>query len=313
MASRSVVLIGGPDSGKTNYLGRLWPSFQKRKGELRAERVPDDIRYVEGATEHLMKGKFAPRSDRNLEVGRADFSIEVRALQGAGELRTVMVPDISGELWTRAVASSEISAEWLSILKAAEGAVLFVRHDSDQNVQPLDWVNARAVLNMFTKEAAPEANNSGVVQPISSSPEETDSLPSAEQSAAAIPTQVLLCELLRYLEILLADRADGMAPKVSVVIAAWDLVDASTRSAGPLKYLERQFPLFAGRLSCKSRLDIKVFGLSIVGGDLDGDEIFKKQFFHKHVSDQGYVVVHTSGCVELIEDVTLPIAWAVGD
>lgn len=35
MIRRSIVLLGGPDSGKTNYIGRLWPSFKKRKGVLR--------------------------------------------------------------------------------------------------------------------------------------------------------------------------------------------------------------------------------------------------------------------------------------
>jgi hypothetical protein len=315
VASRSVVLIGGPDSGKTNYLGRLWPSFHKKKGELRAERVPDDIRYVEGATEHLMKGKFAPRSDRNLEIGRADFSIEVRAGQGTGELRTLMVPDISGELWTRAVATSEISVDWMSVLKGAEGAILFLRHGSDQTVQPLDWVTARSVLNLFTEEETdPDAVEDPSPAPPDSAPTDDEaSEEDTEQSEPHIPTQVLLCELYRYLELLLADRADSGAPRVAVVIAAWDLVDAETNMAGPMKYLERQFPLFAGRLECGSRLDVKVFGLSVVGGDLDDDAEFKERFLHRLVSEQGYVIVQEPDGISVVDDVTLPIAWAVGN
>jgi len=315
LASRSVVLIGGPDSGKTNYLGRLWPSFHKNQGELRAERVPDDIRYVDGAAEHLMKGKFAPRSDRNLEIGRADFSIEVRAGQGTGELRTLMVPDISGELWTRAVATSELPADWMSVLQGAEGAILFVRHASDQTVQPVDWVTALAVLKMYTAEGTASDTGAGSLAQPDGTPtyHETPDTLDTEQSEPGIPTQVLLCELLRYLGLLLADRADGGAPRVAVIVAAWDLVDAESQAAGPMKYLERQFPLFAGHLSSESRLDIKLFGLSIVGGDLDDDPEFKEQFFDKDVSEQGYVIVQETDSVELVEDVTLPIAWAVGD
>lgn len=112
-----------------------------------------------------MQGSFAPRSDRNLEVGRADFSISVRGSHGEGELTELMMPDISGELWTRMVATFEISQEWLDVLKEAQGAVVFVRACSDQIVQPLDWVTARNILRLDTLQDEPvpagtvEANN----------------------------------------------------------------------------------------------------------------------------------------------------------
>ncbi|WDH19918.1 hypothetical protein [Pseudomonas chlororaphis] len=321
MALRSIVLIGGPDSGKTNYLARLWPSFQRKKGALRADRIPEDISYVDGAVEHLMKGEFAPRSDRNLEVGRADFSIDVRAGHGTGDLRTLMVPDISGELWTKTVSTSEIPADWLSVLQEAEGAILFVRHGSDQTVQPMDWVVARSVLNLFAgEETVTDTADSSHTQPdaVGSSQEQSEAEATEESEESEhchedLPTQVLLCELLRYLNLLLADRADGSAPKVSIVVAAWDLVDPELKAEGPLKYLEREYPLFAGRLSCEGRLDIKVFGVSIVGGDLNDDPTFRAQYLEKHISEQGYVSVQESDSVQTVEDVTLPIAWAAGE
>lgn len=305
MESKSIILIGGPDSGKTNYLARLWPSFRRKKGELRADKTPTDISYVDSAVEHLMMGEFAPRSDRNLEVGRADFSIDVRANFGNGEPCSLMIPDISGELWNKAVATSEISAEWLDILQESEGAVLFVRHASDQMVQPLDWVTARSALNLLSDD------NSGIENDTYGEPDNRAEPPidSQEQS---IPTQVLLCELLRYLSTFLAGRADGSAPKVSIVIAAWDMVGPELKAEGPRKYLEREFPLFAGRLACESRLNIKVFGTSIVGGDLNDDPEFKATYFDRDITEHGYVVVQESDRVQTVDDITLPIAWAIG-
>jgi len=302
--SKSIILIGGPDSGKTNYLARLWPSFQRKKGQLRADKIPDDIRYVDSAVEHLMMGEFAPRSDRNLELGRADFSIDVRANFGSSELCSLMIPDISGELWTKAVATSEISAEWLNLLQESEGAVLFVRHASDQTIQPLDWVTARSVLDLLSKEGSNVADDTE---------DELDQAePSIDNQVQEIPTQVLLCELLRYLSTFLAARADGNAPRVSVVIAAWDMVGPELRAEGPTKYLEQEFPLFAGRLACESRLNIKIFGSSIVGGDLNDDPDFKATYFDKHITDHGYVVVQEPGYIQTVDDITLPIAWATG-
>ncbi len=289
MIQRSIVLLGGPDSGKTNYIARLWPSFKKRKGVLRAERMPDNIAYVEGAVEHLMQGRFAPRSDRNLEVGRKDFSISVRGANGNGELTELMVPDISGELWTRTVANFEIPQEWLDVLNQAQGAMLFVRALSDQNIKPLDWVTARNFLNLDPPQ----------------------SLPTTKPD---LPTQVLLCELLRYLDLYLTNRADGGCPHVAVVVVAWDLLDAQIRADGPMAYLRREFPLFAGRLADTGRLDVKLFGLSSVGGDLENDEEFQKRFLGQDITEQGWVVVEDEdGKWREVQDVMLPIAWAMGD
>lgn len=325
MTRRSIVLLGGPDSGKINYVGRLWPSFKKRKGVLRAEWLPKDIAYVDGAVEHLMQGSFAPRSDRNLEVGRADFSITVRGRDGEGPPTELMVPDISGELWTRTVASSEISQEWLDVLNEAEGAVMFVRALSDQNVKPLDWVTARNILRLDAAQEDPIGEEAaGVAQDAPANealPVEVGQTLQGEDDGAAIelpvepdlPTQVLLCELLRYLDLYLADRAGSGRPRVAVVIAAWDLLDAEARAAGPMAYLRREFPLFAGRLADTGRLDVKLFGLSIVGGDLENDEGFRDRFLEGDISEQGWVVVEDGEGVRTDVDVMLPIAWAMGD
>jgi len=328
MTRRSIVLLGGPDSGKTNYIGRLWPSFKKRRGVLRAERLPDDIAYVDGAVEHLMQGSFAPRSDRNLEVGRADFSISVRSANGEGNLTELMVPDISGELWTRTVATFEISQEWLDVLNSAEGAIVFVRAHSDQIVQPLDWVTARNILRLDAEDdrsvaaAAAEGDNklmaaveadvlpAEVEQPLFG--EETVDVVELP-SEPDLPTQVLLCELLRYLNLCLADRVDGGRPHVAVVVAAWDLLDPKVRAGGPMSYLRREFPLFAGRLADTGRLDVKLFGLSVVGGDLDDDAEFRNRFLERDISEQGWVVVEDRDGLRTDEDVMLPIAWAMGD
>ena len=323
MIRRSIVLLGGPDSGKTNYVGRLWPSFKKRKGVLRAERMPDDIAYVDGAVEHLMQGSFAPRSDRNLEVGRADFSISVRGANGEGALTELMVPDISGELWTRTVASFEISQEWLDVLNEAEGAVVFVRALSDQNVKPLDWVTARNILRLDADdELAIEAAAGGGNEPMAAAEADAPMAEAKHESSDAVeqpsepdlPTQVLLCELLRYLDLCLANRADGGRPHVAVVVAAWDLLDAEVRAGGPIAYLRREFPLFAGRIADTDRLDLKLFGLSAVGGDLESDEEFRKRFFEQDITEQGWVVVEDEGGTWTeVADVMLPIAWAMGD
>lgn len=278
--SRSIILLGGPDSGKTNYIGRLWRALDVGAGALHAAEQPDDINFVLEVTDHLFEGGFAPRSEHS--DARRNFEVVVAATKDGPRSR-VVVPDISGELWRNAVIEGEIDPDWMDELRQADAALLFVRVDSDQDVRPLDWVTSRTMLEKLGGE-----------------------------EDLGLPTQVMLCELIRFLEVSLADRQDGGLPRLSVVVTAWDLVDAGTFDQGPMAYLEREYPLVAGRLADLENLDVQTFGLSIVGGDLKHDPNYRQAFLEAGLDAQGWVAVHDRDKWRKDPDVTLPIAWAVG-
>lgn len=278
--SRSIILIGGPDSGKTNYIGRLWRALDAGVGALHAAEQPEDINFVLEVTDHLFAGGFAPRTE--LSDDRRDFEVVVAAIKHGPQAR-VVVPDISGELWQQAVLDSEIGPDWMDELQRADAALLFVRVDSDQNVRPLDWVTSRKML---------------------------EKLGGVEDQG--LPTQVMLCELIRFLESSLVKREDGERPRLSVVVTAWDLVDTDKFEQGPAAYLEREYPLVAGRLADLEDLDVQIFGLSVVGGDLKHDPKYRQDFLEAGLDGQGWVAVSDGGRWQKDPDVTLPIAWAVG-
>lgn len=54
--SRSIVLLGGPDSGKTNYIGPLWLALDHGKGALHAAEQPTDIAFVLSVADHIFQG-----------------------------------------------------------------------------------------------------------------------------------------------------------------------------------------------------------------------------------------------------------------
>jgi hypothetical protein len=285
MSEQTIVLVGGPDSGKTNYLARLWEALRAGDGALIAPIVPQDIKYVEEALEHLLKGEFAPRSDKNFETSTRSFSIPlVTASDRNAQPKAIVVPDVTGELWKKAVETSEVPQQWMDGLKAASGALLFVRVGSEQNVDPLDWVTCAALLR---------------IQGARDIDQET-----------RIPTQVTLCELLRFLETSLAAQSDGSLPRVSVVVTAWDRLDATTAARGPAAYISSEYPMFAGRLADTSKLSIKVFGVSVVSGDFTDDQ-FRERFFEKDLKDSGYVLVDSPAGAEMQSDLTLPVAWVL--
>lgn len=278
--SRAIVILGGPDSGKTNYIGPLWLALDRGNGALHAAEQPPDITFVLSVADHIFQGSFAPRTE--LSDIRRDFEVVVAATKG-GPKSKVIVPDISGELWRNAVLDNEISSEWMDELKQADAALLFIRVDSDQDVRPLDWVTARELL-----EKAGNDKDQG------------------------LPTQVMLCELIHFLEDSLAKREDGGLPRLSVVVAAWDRVDPDKFIQGPVAYLEREYPLVAGRIADLTTLDVKVFGLSSLGGDLKNDHEYRKTFLDAGPIGQGWTAMHDGEKWQKIFDITIPIEWAVG-
>ncbi len=285
----SIILLGGPDSGKTNYVSRLWLALNSKKGALIAPRNPIDIRYVEGGAEHILNGGFAPRSNTASRPDDLTLDIPVRRVSDPdGAEVLISVPDVSGELWKEAIKQGEVTTEWMQALKKASGALLFVRVLSKLNVTPLDWVNAADYLS-WAGEGPPMTE---------------------EGEEVLVPTQVALCEMLRFLDETLL-RVNGRPPKVAVLVTAWDLVDEHRRPHGPTAYLKTEFPLFAGRLADCRTLDVKVFGVSVVGGDFE-DVAFTAKFQEGDINEMGYVVSDDGdGIPQKIDDVSLPVAWIV--
>lgn len=287
MTNHSIILVGGPDSGKTNYLARLWAALRSRQGVLSTPEMPVEIKYVEDALAHLLQGQFAPRSEKSLEAGQS-FVVPVRSTSNASNHFQIVVPDVSGELWKRAVETCELPAQWMEDIKTAAGALLFVRIGSDQIIEPLDWVTSAALLQMPGFDA--------------------ERMDAAKRE---IPTQVSLCELLRFMEHSLGTASPTARKRVAVLVTAWDRLDRERAAAGPTAYLTAEFPLFAGRLNDLSTLDVRVFGVSVVGGDFIDDD-FKQRFFNGRLTDSGYIVQEQGGTVEIKPDLTLPIEWVVG-
>jgi hypothetical protein len=276
----SIVIVGQPDSGKSNYLARAWEDM--RSGSAALSFVDsDNIEYLEELLSHLLRGKFAPRSDKNIEQSRHDITLTVKQ-RLSDQAFDVIVPDVTGELWKGAVANSDLPEEWMNGLEDASGAMMFLRVGSDENHQPLDWVTSRRLLSLLGSSAGAEI----------------------------APTQVVYSELLRFLQTKLGIRHARTYRKVAIAITAWDRLDPEYRSLPPIHFLRKEFPLFAGRIENVTDLDIKLFGLSVVGGDLEDDTDFRTRFQSGDIKDFGYTVTEaTEQTISQERDLTLPLSW----
>lgn len=273
------MLVGGPDSGKSNYLARLWLAFQSQKYDLVSSTTPTDVRYVESIAEHLLQGGFVPRTEPEEKNREFHVSVETKDERISAD---IIVPDILGEIWAKAVSTLDIPEKWLAALRKSTAAVLFVRVHSENNVQPLNWVTTQDLLKLGL----------------------------GAEHDKSVPTQIVLLELLRFIDENI-NRKSKLKPKVAVVVTAWDLLSVDERNLGPIQYLKNEFPMFEGRLSDIDSLDIKVFGSSVVGGDFE-TEGFQDTFFDKGIHSTGFIVEDgTEGNVEESTDMTKPINWLI--
>ena len=291
MSNSSILLVGLPETGKTNYLARLWASLREGKSAVKSTVAPQSIRYVEEALAHLLQGEFAGRTNLDFEDESGTFRVPV-TMSATGAQADLVVPDVNGELWRKAVEDSEISQRWFDQMNDAPMAMIFVRALSPLNHMPLDWVVSERIIELLQRQ------NKGELT-------EGETLSQADQEAAnKIPTQVYLCQLLRFLET--TPRAPGEKKRIAILVTAWDGLDPQRRAEGPSRYLELEFPLFFGMLKSCAGLHIEVFAVTIVGGDLTTDEVFKKKFVESsEVYDSGYVMQGTTEH----KDITLPLAW----
>lgn len=285
MSTRNVILIGGPDTGKTNFIARLWAALRTGGGALTASGTPGNIKYVEETIDYLHQGRFAPRTDQNLEADQGSITIPLGMGESLGEdIGELVIPDVSGEIWKKAVETTELAPEWMAQLEGAVGALLFVRVLSDLNVNPPDWVNAAKLMKHRGNDTQPDE----------------------------MPTQVMLCELLRFLELKLPNHTTGKKPRIAVIITAWDRLDNDLSSAGPNAYLQKEYPLFAGRLADLDRFEVTIFAMSILGGDPEADHQFRDKLLESDFESAGFVQFDHDGTVKELKDVTLPVAWVIG-
>jgi hypothetical protein len=282
--SNTIILMGVPDAGKSNYVLRLWLALKDGKGTLLCPKPPDNIAYLESLVIHVLRGSFAPRSHLDIASSRSDVTIGVRVKDEPDlPVTDLLVPDVNGELWKRAIETHELPEQWMSDLKNASGAMLFLRVMSEEIVAPLDWVTSRDLLR---------------------------NLPVPLEQKQGLPTQVGLCELLRFLELSLKPHPDGSLPRVAIMVTAYDCLDQGTAERGPSRYIRQEYPLFAGCLHDVEKVSIRTFGVSIVGGDLHDDE-FRDRFLDSDISMSGYVVTDQNGSIARIPDITYPLAWLI--
>ena len=303
----AVLLIGGPDAGKSNFLFRLWIAIDTGRGALVRDGLPSELDYLSGGAAGLLEGRFAGHTSK--EVYERVFVPVKTRVPGDSRGGTLVVPDSDGEQILAICRDRRWSSAWEELISNRCACLLFVRASSEAIVAPLDWATCfetyggtMGVPNAGRGEAPNVVGSAG------SAGSQGD-----EEGSIQLPTQVVLTEWLQFLRQAFTAAAGGsFRPRIGVVISAWDAVPTDQQPAGPVKYLADNFPMLHQFIRANDEaFEFQLFGVTVVAGDLKNDEDFRNTYLEGSPPDFGFVLHSLSGQLEKSPDITLPIAWAL--
>lgn len=276
MSRKKILLCGLPESGKTTFLAALWYLLNNNHEvttELSSGSLPPNREYLNRLTEKWCRFKQTERTKMD-EV--QDILLHLKDETTEVDLH---MPDMSGETWrnlwgTRMCAPHV--AEWS---QSTLGIILFM-HADKINV-PIDIISQNDLANVAG------------VPTIA-----TDSVPWNPDDS---PTQVVLIDIL---QLLASPPLGRRGRRLVVIISAWDKADGSRLT--PDKYLQAHLPLLHQFIRCSGTFsEVKVFGVSAQGGDLDSEKDAARLKDENVPSKRIRVLEdHDSS-----HDLTIPIKW----
>ena len=278
MKDHTILVLGGPKSGKTHYGAQLAIRLTKKTSSVKFYEQPENLGLFEEPMECLGRGRLAKHTP--VAVSK-DVVLPIELANG--NRARVVWPDYGGEQVQEMFRSRITSVDWNERATTADGWLLLVR--------PELFRATRDLLHRPLKDFEPK---SGAVSPL------PDWIPEAA--------------LVEMLQMLLFARRCGresriVTPRLVIAITCWDesqSVDANTKPNDELKRLTPMLANFVeGLWECSS---LTVVGVSALGKTLSAtadDEDFVDLGPHR----QGFVVLPDGNKTE---DLTWPLSKLLG-
>ncbi|KJZ12802.1 hypothetical protein TW85_14370 [Marinomonas sp. S3726] len=269
----SLIICGLPESGKTTFLGALAYSINSHEIEtaLKYDGLPSNREYLTQLSKQWLNFEVMDRT-----IIDSNNSIELK-LKNAKDIITLSIPDLSGETWSNLWSERQVDIETSNLSKNANGIIFFLHCDK--------YLDAQTIV---------ERNKQNEIL------EENDTLEKVNWSPSDhTPTQTKVIDILQSFN---HPNMGQKKRKLVLMLSAWDRAEEVNQT--PLEYLSSHFPLLSQFLEDNIYFnDIKVLGLSSLGGDLETDE-----------EALGSIDIPTDR-IKIIEDkesyndLTLPIKW----
>lgn len=285
-------IVGLPRSGKTTFLAALWHIVDAGETSTRLvlDRLVGDHAHLNSIVERWRRCEEVPRTSSL--ASEAKVTMHLRDSETNQQV-ALYFPDLAGESFESQFETRRCQESYVDGYANAGGILLFVNAD-----RPTDGLTLLDLGPALT-EAASEVPAAPVTPDLNVAAEDatTDEV---EWSAALVPEQVRLVDLLQFVQLPPFQRR---LRRVAVMISAWDVV--SGQGVSPDAWLRREMPLLMQFLENNpTTYEFCAFGISAQGGSVRGAaarDVLLKQVPSARVC---CVTKDISG-----HDLTAPLVW----
>lgn len=271
--AKSILLIGGPDTGKTHYFAQLYGRLSKRDGKLVTWRSPVNIVPLEEALNKLNQG--LPASHTSTDTYQ---EITFPLKSSSGDYIDLVWPDYGGEQVQQLRERRQVSSEWCQRIEKADGWLFFIRPD---RVCEYKDISTHPVEELISPRDTAVAN-----------------LQWSDQAGFIELLQMLL--FIKNVDTSKRIRK----PAIGIILSCWDELQNTVRNNRPPELLQQILPLFATFLNALwEEKALFCMGLSSLGKALkpeEEDEDYKNQ----GPEEFGYIVLQDG---TKSPDLTLPV------
>lgn len=260
-----VLMVGLPGTGKTTFLASFWYVVSNDESNaLRLKESPAASEYLNKISAEWANCQILERT----KIGAGQL-LEMKLEELiSGKTIEVVVPDLSGEIYSSFIKDRQALLEYAGYAKDAVGILLFIHPEKVK--EPTLISEAESLID--------EIRDVGGVAELEENTEPWD--------IEIMPTGVQLVELLQFH---IESGLSSLMRRVAVVVSAWDLVQNAT--ASPAAWLKKRLPLLDQfLLSNKDQISSKIYGISAQGADYAVEED-KDRLLHRMEPSKRIIVV----------------------
>jgi hypothetical protein len=211
----NILVIGGPNAGKTHFGGQLYGRLNSRlfNYKIAPDNRPADLTIFQEVIDKLSEGKRAGHTEAS-----ANRNIELKIDDTSGNEITFAFPDYAGEQVNFIVDYRRINTVWRQYIESSTEWVVFVRLDEVTLIEDIINKGIPSAEEIKKRNATP---------------------PPVKISAAAYFIELI--QMLLYAKAIPTLHAVAK-PKLTVVLSCWDLLNQPDRKR-PIDLLRERLPM----------------------------------------------------------------------
>ena len=261
-----LLILGGPNVGKTHYIGQLYLRLTHRISAqhhaLHMAMQPTDLTAINTIIRRLREGRSAEHTASGFNE-----EISFTVADQHGHRIALTFPDYAGEQVQRIVSQYLIPPRWQELITQADEWLLFIRPDE---IKPIEDITNRSRSHLI--EQRPRAKTA---------------LANGELSDAAFYIELL--QILRHAKGQSA-LAAARQPRLTVALTCWDTLPDVAEAPRPADQLRKCLPFLADFLAVAWEPNaLRILGLSSTETTLD--PVTPDEDFVDGPEQKGYVVL----------------------